>query len=127
MQPIDTEVQTVIYAEPALARPPLRIGLMVNSCLVDAWIAGGGAEGGGCGAGGGGVEAHDLGLEGEVRRHGREPGPRRASPHSAGTNRNLLATAHREFKTNGYVLYQGDQAATEDMLTSKWPVSSRKC
>jgi hypothetical protein len=34
----------------------------------------GGAEGGGCGAGSGGVQAHDLRLEGEVRRDGCEPG-----------------------------------------------------
>lgn len=35
--------------------------------------AGGGAAGGGCGAGSGRVEAHDLCLEGRVRRDGHEP------------------------------------------------------
>jgi len=35
---------------------------------------GGGAQGGGCGAGSRGVEAHDLRLEGEVRRDGCERG-----------------------------------------------------
>src|SRR5271163_4896218 len=50
----------------------------------DDWSAettGGGAESGGCGAGSGGcgagsgsIEAHDLCLEGEVRRHGCKPG-----------------------------------------------------
>ena len=32
------------------------------------------AQGGGCGTGSGRVEAHDLCLEGEVRRDGCEPG-----------------------------------------------------
>src|SRR5271167_4860515 len=43
----------------------------------DDWSAettGGGAESGGCGAGSGSIEAHDLCLEGEVRRHGCKPG-----------------------------------------------------
>src|ERR1700674_5698828 len=35
---------------------------------------GGGAEGGRCGTGSGGVQAHDLRLEGEVRRDGSERG-----------------------------------------------------
>ena len=35
---------------------------------------GGGEESGGCGAGSGRIEAHDLCLEGKVRRDGCEPG-----------------------------------------------------
>src|SRR5580700_816476 len=41
-----------------------------------AQAGGGGAQGGRCGAGGGRVQAHDLGLESEVRWDGRERGAR---------------------------------------------------